>query len=192
MERIRKDNQQAVREEVEKRGEVEELRARVMILERRRSELVEELEKAEERSKVQEQDKLKALQTGRHMLARKMEEVEKDWRSRVEETDMKLEEARREVQESRTELNRVRALLEEHRTQISSQAAEKKEEQNNTDGQRRQIVQGGGGAVSIQWYSLLLILLKEVSCPVFIFFVGEDFSAAGEPADEEVPPGETS
>lgn len=142
---------------MEKQGEVEELRTRVKSLEQRRMELVEELEKAEgrrrstvEELKKEQELKLIALHTETQTLRRKREEVEKEWRSRVEERDMKLKEVWREVQESRDELSKVKTLLAEQKPQTFSQAVENKE-QEDTDGQRRrQKVQKGGGEVNVQ------------------------------------------
>lgn len=141
---------------MEKQGEVEELRARVKSLEQRRRELVEELEKAEgrrstvEELKKEQELKLKALHTETQTLRRKWEEVEKEWRSRVEERDMKLKDVWREVQESRDELSKVKTLLEEQKPQTFSQTVENKEEQEDTDGQRRRQKIQKRGEVSVQ------------------------------------------
>lgn len=137
---MKEENLSTVREEVQKeRGELEELRNRAKALERRRVEMLEELqearqekEKGEEerreaevrwRSRVEEMEeeqevKLKALATEIQTLKEKHEEMERKWRSRVEERERE-----------------VAAMLEEQKTQTSSLAIERAREEE--DEQRR-------------------------------------------------------
>lgn len=142
----REENLRVVRGDLEKdRGELEELRARVKALKRRRKEMLEELEEAQQvnrkaqkdridaedlwRSRVEEvkeqqEAKMIALITEIQMLMDREQKRDNEWRSRVEETDLKAEQNQTEV----TWLRAVVDMLEEQKTQISSQAEEQEPE----------------------------------------------------------------
>lgn len=179
MEGFREDNLRTVREEVlREREELEELRARAKVLERRRREMMIELEEAQQakekaeekrreaeerwRSKVEEMEeeqelKLKDLSREIQRLKEREEEKEEEWRSRMEEV-------RKEVEESRAALSSTRVIatavmLEEQKTQISSLAAEGVRDREKMDRQRRSNQEtddkekGRGGEVSRRPFS---------------------------------------
>lgn len=123
MEHIRDENLVSVRdtalqrsrEQEMDRREVEELRAKVTVLERRRQELMEELEKARaagRKTRVEEHDfKLRALSEENREMKERFEEMRRS-------AEEKLEEARREIEDSRLEVQQLRAtasILEEQR-----------------------------------------------------------------------------
>lgn len=123
MEQIRDENLVSVRdtalqhsrEQEMDRREVEELRAKVTVLERRRQELMEELEKARaagRKTRVEEHDfKLRALSEENREMKERFEEMRRS-------AEEKLEEARREIEDSRLEVQQLRAtasILEEQR-----------------------------------------------------------------------------
>lgn len=106
---------QRSREQEMDRREVEELRAKVTVLERRRQELMEELEKARaagRKTRVEEHDfKLRALSEENREMKERFEEMRRS-------AEEKLEEARREIEDSRLEVEQLRAtasILEEQR-----------------------------------------------------------------------------
>lgn len=106
---------QRSREQEMDRREVEELRAKVTVLERRRQELMEELEKARaagRKTRVEEHDfKLRALSEENREMKERFEEMRRS-------AEEKLEEARREIEDSRLEVQQLRAtasILEEQR-----------------------------------------------------------------------------
>lgn len=123
MEQIRDENLVSVRdtalqrsrEQEMDRREVEELRAKVTVLERRRQELMEELEKARaagRKTRVEEHDfKLRALSEENREMKERFEEMRRS-------AEEKLEDARREIEDSRLEVQQLRAtasILEEQR-----------------------------------------------------------------------------
>lgn len=123
MEHIRDENLVSVRdtalqrsrEQEMDRREVEELRAKVTVLERRRQELMEELEKARaagRKTRVEEHDfKLRALSEENREMKERFEEMRRS-------AEEKLEDARREIEDSRLEVQQLRAtasILEEQR-----------------------------------------------------------------------------
>ncbi|XP_058509205.1 golgin subfamily B member 1-like [Solea solea] len=126
VERVRGENHRSSREEVlRQRGEVEELRARVTVLERRKQEVLGELEEAQQKKEKAEQER---------------REAEEQWRSRVEkmeEQDVKLRALlgenltlKEELEETQMEVKEIRAtaaMLEEQKTQMFSVQEENEE-----------------------------------------------------------------
>lgn len=113
--RVRQENLQME----ERQEELEELRARVKALERRRTEMAEELDGADERRREAEEwwrSKVKEVERQKGTMQSTLYTEIQTQGELLKESRSKLQDSLRELEEARMELSRNRALLEEQKT----------------------------------------------------------------------------
>lgn len=177
----------------ERQEELEELRARVKALEKRRTEMAEELDKADERRREAEEwwrSKMKEVEqekgTMQSTLDAEIQTLTQNHEELLKESRSKLQDSLRELEEARVELSRNRAVMEEQKTRITLLIADREE---SGEQRRRRDSQEERGEVHVNTEELFA-LIEEVLMSVC--FVSGEAGGDQEAAQAEGGSGEAS